>query len=116
MSPNISELQSLNKAAENLVFAASHTDHSDVGLEICQQKIARVFVESLVANGLCDAETISTLYRDCEKCCFTENAQEMSQESRKILQMASAISGYFHTHDSPKIQEIRSLLQRSCSW
>ena len=87
-------LLELQRRAKSLLNSASFTDHSDVGLAQCQQKIAELFANQLILNILHNGNPlhVSTLVRFASNSVFYKNENEMNRESKKMISLAKLVS------------------------
>lgn len=83
----------IRNKAQSILDCIAFDDHSDVGMALCHQKVAEVFINCLIANGLVkvDSAVAKKWLEDAGSCCFFKNEKDMSDSSKRIVNLAKFV-------------------------
>lgn len=99
---------SLLETAQLLWIVASYSDHSDVGLEICQQNTADQLVTALIQELSLAPKLQTRLKGFASKCHYPVN--QLDRGSAKLLSIAEVIIQRKGANKEALLSEIKQIL------
>jgi hypothetical protein len=82
----------VQRKAQDVIHSAQFWDHSDVGLAMNQQNVAKAFVAALNKDIGLEQSDLKKMLAFCDSCIFLESDAEMNAPSKKLIAIAKLLS------------------------